>query len=135
MITRCELDTYQELLKDRDDLKERLEFKKSRLYTIKNQTFSAVGGGGHGDVDKIGAAVAEVDELRTYYYNKVIECERMKKRIKSEFEILEDIERKIMEYRYIDGLWWKDICEKVSLSYGQIHREHRKILTKLQQNI
>lgn len=130
MITRAELDEYQSLLSERDNLKERLERKKSQLYTIKNQTFSAVPGG-HGDVDKIGAAVAEVDELRTYYYNKVIECERKLKRIESELDRLDSIERQIMRYRYIDGMWWKQVCIKVNYEWAQIHRVHKQILAKL----
>lgn len=133
MITRAELDEYQSLLEERDDLKERLERKESQLYTIKNQKYTAVLGG-HGDVDKIGAAIAEVEELREYYYAKVVECESLKIRMETEFKILEDIERKIMKYRYIDGLWWKDICVKVDMCWSNIHRTHRKILTKLQQN-
>lgn len=133
MITRAELDEYQSLLDERDDLKERLERKEEQLYTIKNQKYSAVLGG-HGDVDKIGAAVAEVDELREFYEAKKAECDSLKKRIKTEFKILEVVERKIMEYRYIDGLWWKDICVKVDMCWSQVHRTHRKSLTKLQQN-
>lgn len=134
MITRSELDTYQELLEELKELKERLERKELQLYTIKGQNYSAVLGG-HGDVDKIGAAVTEVDELRESYKDKKAECESLKKRIETEFKILEDIERKIMEYRYIDGLWWKDICVKVDMCWSQIHRTHRKILTKLKQDL
>lgn len=135
MITRAELDEYrneyQSLLEDRDDLKDQLDYKESQLYTIKNQKYSAVLGG-HGDVDKIGAAVAEIEELREFYNAKVAECESMKARMESEFKKLEDIERKIMEYRYIDDLWWKDICVKVGYGWAQVHRIHRKSLTKLQ---
>ena len=130
MITRAELDEYQGLLSERDDLKERLKRKEAQLYTIKNQTFSAVPAG-HGDVDKIGAAVAEVDELRTYYYEKVVECERKLKRIESELDRLDGIERTIMRYRYIDGMWWKQICIKVNYEWAQIHRLHKQILAKL----
>ena len=130
MITRAELDEYQSLLDERDDLKERLEHKESQLYTIKNQKYTAVLGG-HGDVDKIGAAIAEVEELREYYYAKVVECERKLKRIETELDRLDGIERQIMRYRYIDGLWWKSICIKVNYEWAQIHRLHKQILAKL----
>ena len=130
MITRAELDEYQSLLEERDDLKERLERKESQLYTIKNQKYTAVLGG-HGDVDKIGAAIAEVEELREYYYAKVVECERKLKKIETELDRLDGIERQIMRYRYIDGMWWKNICLKVNYEWAQIHRVHRQILLKL----
>lgn len=133
MITRAELDEYQSLLSERDELKERLERKRAQVYTIKTQNFSAVPGG-HGDVDRIGAAVAQLEELEIYYCEKKMECSRRLNKIEKELKRLDDIEQKILRYRYIDGLWWKEICVKVDYAWAQVHRIHRKSLTKLQHN-
>ena len=129
-ITRAELDEYQSLISERDELKERLARKRAQLYTIKTQNFSAVPSG-HGDVDRIGAAVAQLEELEIIYCEKIIECERRLKRIECELDRLESIERRLMRYRYIDGMWWKQICIKMNYEWAQVHRIHRQILAKL----
>ena len=51
--------------------------------------------------------------------------------IENMIEPLESTERRLARYRYIDGLTWEDVSERMSYSWRQIHRIHGRVLDKL----
>lgn len=46
-------------------------------------------------------------------------------------EGLEPTERRLARFRYIDGLSWDAVCEKMNYSWRQTHRIHGRMLDKL----
>lgn len=46
-------------------------------------------------------------------------------------EGLEPTERRLARFRYIDGLTWEAVCERICYSWMQTHRIHGRMLDKL----
>lgn len=46
-------------------------------------------------------------------------------------EGLEPTERRLARFRYIDGLSWEKVCDKMNYSWRQTHRIHGRMLDKL----
>jgi RNA polymerase sigma factor (sigma-70 family) len=44
---------------------------------------------------------------------------------------LETVERQIFRYRYLDGMYWEEISERVHYSLSHVHRFHGTALQKL----
>ena len=44
---------------------------------------------------------------------------------------LEPTERRLARFRYIDGLTWEAVCERICYSWMQTHRIHGRMLDKL----
>lgn len=40
-------------------------------------------------------------------------------------------ERRLIRYRYLAGLGWEDVCERIHYSWTQTHRIHRRALANL----
>lgn len=51
--------------------------------------------------------------------------------IEGMIEGLEPIERMLARARYIDGLEWVDVCERICYEWAQTHRIHGRLLNKL----
>ena len=51
--------------------------------------------------------------------------------IEDMIEGLEPTERRLARFRYIDGLGWEDVCDKINYSWRQTHRIHSALLDKL----
>lgn len=70
----------------------------------------------------------------------LIECytKKLEELVAAQLEIeeviatLEPTERDLVRLRYIDGLdWWK-VCDRIGYEWAQTHRLHAKILKKLE---
>lgn len=46
-------------------------------------------------------------------------------------EGLEPTERRLARFRYIDGLSWEKVCDKMNYSWRQTHRIHGRMLDRL----
>ena len=51
--------------------------------------------------------------------------------IEDMIEGLEPTERRLARFRYIDGLTWDAVCDKMNYSWRQTHRIHGRMLDKL----
>ena len=67
---------------------------------------------------------AEIKDLET----RIQRYESMCGRVSDSVEELEEKEREVATLRYINGLTWEDIAEKVGYSVGNIHRIHNRAL-------
>lgn len=52
-------------------------------------------------------------------------------RIEALIEMLDPTERRLARFRYIDGLNWDTVCERMCYSWRQTHRIHGRMLDKL----
>jgi DNA-directed RNA polymerase specialized sigma subunit len=82
--------------------------------------------------DQIVNGLIKLEELKERYkrmlnrlYEQQIEIEKM-------IECLEPLERDLIRYRYIDGMPWRKVFDKIGYSQKQTFRIHKKILQKLE---
>lgn len=87
-------------------------------------------GGGQGDLS---GYVAELDglerELMKERYNRIRLYKDIAERIKA---VKNSYEQDVLFYRYIKGLDWWEIAEKMQYSERQIHRFHGKALARFE---
>lgn len=62
-------------------------------------------------------------------------CEIIVNEIYAMIESIPGLEGEILKLRYIDGIIWEDICEKVYYSWNTVFREHQKGLQIVEENI
>lgn len=130
MVTKEELKEHYRLVCEIHDLQEEIKELQSLQQSIGAVKFGGAGGGS-GSSDAIGSKLAKLNDMLEYYVLKIEERIIQQERIEKELERLPVTERRLMRYRYIDGLEWKDIMGKMCYSWKQVHRIHGRALEKL----
>ena len=130
MVTKEELKEHYRLVCEIHDLQEEIKELQSLQQSIGAVKFGGAGGGS-GNSDAIGSKLAKLNDMLEYYVLKIEERIIQQERIEKELERLPVTERRLMRYRYIDGLEWKDIMGKMCYSWKQVHRIHGRALEKL----
>lgn len=130
MITKEELKNHYNLVREIQDLQEEIKQLQSVSKTASAVQYGSAGGN-TGNSDTIGAKLAKLNDLMEYYVLKVEESLEQRERIEKEIESLPVNERRLMRYRYIDGLDWVHVASKLNYSWRNMHRIHARILEKL----
>ena len=95
------------------------------------QNFSPAPGGGESG-SPIERPMDKVDELERKITQAIDELADIRMEIEAVLGQLEDDTlRKLMEYRYIDGLTWEQVAEKMHYSWRHTCRLHGEALAKI----
>lgn len=119
-------------------LKEEIENLESMKTSAGIAKYNGMPGGGSGPSDPTGNAGIALGDLRAVYEKRLREMEAQQLEIEDAIAYLEGDYRKIIRYRYIMGLKWEDICERMPNENGDpmdistAHRKHRKALKILE---
>ncbi len=70
-------------------------------------------------------------ELQQRYWDQIDDLVAGQAEIESLIETLEPTERRLARFRYIDGLTWENVCDRMCYSWRQTHRIHGRMLDKL----
>ena len=70
-------------------------------------------------------------ELQDRYKAKLAELAAEQLAIEQAIEPLDTVYRMLLRYRYIDGLKWDDVCDKMNYSWRQTHYLHGRALQQL----
>lgn len=65
------------------------------------------------------------------YKEQIARLVEEQSRIEALIETLDPTERRLARFRYIDGLNWDTVCERMCYSWRQTHRIHGRMLDKL----
>lgn len=85
-----------------------------------------------GGSDKVQTAAVEVAELTDKLNRKLHQAIMVQENIKKLLESLDDIKlRQLMSYRYINGMRWEEIAERMDFNYRWVLRLHRKALNQI----
>lgn len=131
MITKEELRHYADLVKERDDIIERICRKDSAIKSASIQHITGMPRAEGNNVDKIGRAVAQIERLKELYYTKLVEIEATLFKIEKAISKLDPLERRLIRLRYIDCKAWEDVCYELGYEWANTHRIHARILRKL----
>ena len=84
------------------------------------------------DNDKIGALIAEIEELIEKYIDKMRNLIRIQNEIENTINNIEDAtDRNIIRLKYIEDYTWERICVVMNFSWNGVHKRHKKILEKI----
>ena len=83
------------------------------------------------DYDKFSEYMSRKQELIDALSEKMTKLMEEEKSIENAIDGLSSVQRRLMRYRYIDGLEWNDICTEMNYGWAQIHRIHGAALQAL----
>lgn len=130
MVTKEELKEYYRLVCEIRELQEEIKQLQSVWQSVGATRYDIVGGsGGSGDI--MGKTFARLNELTEYYAQKIEERIQQQEKIETAIEHLPIVERRLMRYRYIDGLDWVNVAARLNYSWKQTHRIHSRALQML----
>ena len=87
---------------------------------------------GSSDGDPMAAALQQKDRLVEKYHAALARLVTEQTVIEEMMERLTDPnERRLLRYRYIDGLIWEDVAKAINYELSQTHRIHSSALNKL----
>ena len=133
IMTKDELKNYTENNREikiiEEDIKKLQEQKSSINSLILSdmpKTFN------NNDNDKIGALIAEIEELIEKYIDKMRNLIRIQNEIENTINNIEDAtDRNIIRLKYIEDYTWERICVVMNFSWNGVHKRHKKILEKI----
>jgi hypothetical protein len=126
-----QLNSYRELEAERRQLQDEL----TRLEVLMDAPASPNWDGmphGSGVSNPVERMATKHLTLLDRYRAKLVELVAAQESIENLIEGLDDsTERRLARFRYIDGMRWEDVCDKINYSWMQTHRIHGRLLDKL----
>lgn len=124
------LNRYRRLDLERRQLEEELErINASTLYPHPQNLSGMPAGGGSGD--PMVSAVAKRLAISEKYERILAEILSEREAIENMISGLDVDQRVLVRYRYLIGLTWDDICDRMAYSPRQIHYIHSRALRAL----
>ena len=124
------LNSYRDLRAEQLQLQEELRQLEIALSTPAGSNLSGMprGPGVSNPVERMVMKKLDLEERYLARLDALADAQRA---IENMIESLEPAERRLARYRYIDGLTWEEVCDKICYSWKQTHRIHGRILDKL----
>lgn len=132
-MTKERLRNYQNIKKEREQLRQQLEEIEAALYYPKIQRLDAMPGGGPKEGNPQEDLMIHHIELQERYRAKLEELAAEQLAIEDAIESLDETERMLLRYRYIEGLKWEEVCVRIGYSWTQTHEHHGRALQKLKE--
>ena len=133
-MTKQELQQYGAIKQEVEQIDEELARLKSSIMSARGQIITDMPRASSPEGDSLSKGVIKMVELeylyqdmRTALCDKQIEIERALK-------VLNPTERRLMRYRYIDGMTWEKIADKMHYSLRDVFYKHKSALKKIAVN-
>ena len=86
---------------------------------------------GSGVSDPTAARAFARIRIRERYEAQLAELDRAQLELEHLIGSLDPVERRVMRYRYMQGLQWEAVCAAMNYSWRQTHKIHARALDKL----
>ena len=129
-MTKERLRAYQKNKQEREQLRQQLEEIEAALYYPKIQRLTAMPSAPVDGNPQEDLAIRHI-ELQERYRAKLDELAGEQLAIEQAIESLEQTQRLLMRYRYLEGLKWETICCKINYGWTQTHHIHGEALKAL----
>lgn len=131
---KAELKKYRTINRECEQLGEQMIRLQSRILSPKGQAVTGEPPSGSVDHDSIGKVYEIIDTLQKKYCDKLLELCELQLSIEQAIEGLDGTERILMRYRYLQGLTWEQVAEKMHYTYQWVCHIHGVALKKLDSN-
>lgn len=132
-MTKQNLQRYREIMLEAEQLQEQMKrlestiiFPSQKLKDLPPSSF---------DNDKMAKIVEKLLALQDLYAKKLSDSCAAQLEVESYISSLPEREQRLMRYRYIEGLTWEQVADKMGYGWAQIHRIHNKALETLKLDI
>lgn len=130
-MTKEELKEYVETKREIKIIEEKIEYLESKKTSIKSMIIDDMPKP-EPEQDRLVQLIGEIEELIELYNEKQIKLMKQQIEIENCIDKLDNaLERNIMRLRYLESMKWEKICVEVNYSWENVHRIHRKILSKI----
>lgn len=130
-MTKEELKEYIETKREIKIIEEKIEFLESKKTSIKSMIIDDMPKP-EPEHDRLGGLLGEIEELIDIYNKKQDKLFKQQIKIEKCIDKLDNAkERNIMRLRYLEGHKWEKVCVETNYSWENVHRIHRKILSKI----
>lgn len=134
-MTKERLRRYREIKKEARQIRDQLEEVESRLYSPRGQLLTGMPSApspGGGTVTEV--LIDRHVQLRQRYQEQLAILMEEQLAVETAIESLEDpTARRLMRYRYIDGLKWEEVAVRIKYGWDRTHALHRKALQQLKE--
>ena len=126
-----ELKEYVETKREIKIIEEKIECLESKKTSIKSMIIDDMPKS-EPEQDRLGQLLIQIEELIDLYNEKQDKLLKQQLEIENCIDKLDSsLERNIMRLRYLESMKWEKICVEVNYSWENVHRIHRKILSKI----
>lgn len=130
-MTKEELKEHIETKREIKIIEEKIEFLKEKKTSIKSMIIDDMPKP-EPEKDRLGELLGEIEELIDIYNEKQAKLFKQQMKIEKCIDKLDNAkERNIMRLRYLEGMKWEKVCVETNYSWENVHRIHRKILSKI----
>ena len=130
-MTKEELKGYIETKREIKIIEEKIEYLESKKTSIKSIIIDDMPKP-EPEQDRLGELLGEIEELIDIYNKKQDKLFKQQIKIEKCIDKLDNaLERNIMRLRYLEGHKWEKVCVETNYSWENVHRIHRKILSKI----
>lgn len=130
-MTKEELKEYIETKREIKIIEEKIEFLEEKKTSIKSMVIDDMPKP-EPEHDRLGELLGEIEELIEQYNKKQLRLTKQQLEIEKCIDKLDNSkERNIMRLRYLEGHKWEKVCVETNYSWENVHRIHRKILSKI----
>lgn len=130
-MTKEELKGYIETKREIKIIEEKIEYLESKKTSIKSMIIDDMPKP-EPEQDRLGELLGEIEELIDIYNKKQDKLFKQQIKIEKCIDKLDNaLERNIMRLRYLEGHKWEKVCVETNYSWENVHRIHRKILSKI----
>lgn len=133
-MTKERLRLYQDIKREQEQILHRLEEVEAALYSPKVQRPTGMpANDSRAERNPQENLCIYHIELQERYKAKLAELAAEQLAIEKAIEPLSATYRMLLRYRYIDGLKWEDVCDKMNYSWRQTHYLHGRALQELRE--
>ena len=130
-----ELKKYRNINRECEQLNEQIIRLQSRILSPNGQAITDETSSGSVDHDSIGKVYGIIDTLQNKYFEKLLELCELQLSIEQAIESLDGTERVLMRYRYLEGLTWEELAEKMNYTRQWACHIHGVALKRLASNL
>ena len=132
-MTKERLRRYVEIKKEVRQIRDQLEEIESRLYSPKGQLLTGMPSAPSHEGGTITESLMDKHEqlLQMYREQLTIRYEEQLAIEKAIASLEDPTARRLMRYRYLDGLKWEEICVLINYEWSRTHEIHGMALKQL----
>lgn len=122
---------YENIQREVRHLTEKVEMLETKITKTTKQINPEILAKASGGINANEDLIIEYIELKNELENKLKELIKSEKELEKELEKIDcPLDRMIMRYRFVEGMTWKKIAQKIGCNETQIYRLRRKIFQK-----
>ena len=131
-MTRERLQQYRTLTLECRQLAELLTELEATMTAPKSQRLDGMPHSPSKGDNPLETIVVRHIELQARYRAKLDELTAARLEVEQAAETLPSRERQLIRWRYIEGLSWDKVCDRMNYGWAQVHRIHRLALAQLE---